>query len=149
MAVGLFFSLLPSLKSQSSVARTYKSFSIISDQAKKNFIKEFRQIYNERWYEKEDGYRARFEDDGIRYMVDFDKKGSWINTIKNYDESRLDKQIADAVKTAFLGFSIVHVTEIKMGKRLIYLVKIEDRKMLKTVRVINGEIDLYEAYIKS
>lgn len=149
VAIVLFFSLLPSLKSQTSVTHSYKTFPIISDEVKKNFIKEFRKIHNEKWFEKEDGYRARFEDDGIKYMVDFDKKGNWLNTIKNYDESHLDKRIGDAVKTAFLGYSIVHITEIKKGKVLTYLVKIENQKLLKTIRMIDGEIDVYEAYIKS
>lgn len=48
--------------------------------------------------------------------------------------------------SAFLGFMIVHVTEVEMGRKHVHLIKIEDRRSLKTVRVSDGEIDVIESY---
>lgn len=126
-----------------------KHFSVMNDRAEKNFRKEFKNAYHPSWIEKEDGFRAKFQEHDTKYMVDYDKKGNWVSTILNYDEAQLDSRIAGAVKTAFLGYAIVHVTEIRKGKSVVYLVKIDNQKLLKTVRVINGELDVYESYIKS
>jgi hypothetical protein len=53
-----------------------------------------------------------------------------------------------AVKTAFLGFAIVWVIELKVGYVTAHLVKIESKQSLKTVRVIKYELDVIEDYAK-
>jgi hypothetical protein len=155
LAVIQLCSLNTTLKAQSAIAgidinaAKAKHFNVMNDKAERNFRKEFRNVYNPAWIEKEDGFRAKFQENDTKYMVDYDKKGNWVSTIMNYDETKLDSRIAGAVKTAFLGYAIVHVTEIRKGKSTVYLVKIDNQKLLKTVRVINGEMDVYESYIKS
>jgi hypothetical protein len=140
---------------QNAIARvnvneiTTKHVNVRNDKAERNFRREFREVYNPKWIEKEDGFRAKFVEKDISYMVDYDKKGNWLNTILNYNEDHLDSHVANAVKMVFPGYVIVHVTEIKKGKAKIYLVKIDNQKLLKTIRVENGEMDVYESYIKS
>ena len=152
MAIVLFNGLLPTLNAQTASKRfdfiAEKPSPIVNERAKSNFNRDFRYARGEKWLEKEDGYRAKFDNSGINYMVDYDNKGNWVSTIKNYDELHIDSRIADAVRTTFLGYSIVHVTEIKKGKILVYLVKIENKSLLKTIRMIDGEMDVYEAYVK-
>jgi hypothetical protein len=126
-----------------------KNFAVLNEKADKNLRREFRNVHNPKWIEKEDGYRAKFAADDIKYMVDYNKRGNWVSTIANYSEENLDSRIADAVKTAFLGYAIVHVTEVRKGKTIVFLVKIDNQKLLKTVRIVNGEMDVYESYIKS
>jgi hypothetical protein len=147
--------LTVALKAQNAIAGInvndvkLKHVSAVNDKAERNFRKEFKGVYQPKWIEKEDGYRAKFVENDISYMVDYNKKGDWVSTILNYNEEQLDTHIADAVKTSFLGYAIVHVTQIKKGKAVIYLVKIDNQKLLKTVRVENGEMNVYESYIKS
>ena len=126
-----------------------KHTALLNERAEKNFRRDFRNVYSPKWIEKEDGYRVKFADGEVKYMVDYNKRGNWVSTISNYNEEQLDSHIANAVKTAFLGYAIVHVTEVKKGKTTVYLVKIDNQKLLKTVRVVNGEIDVFESYIKS
>jgi hypothetical protein len=143
------------LRAQNAIARVNineiktKHVNVLNDRAERNFRRGFGKAYNPKWIEKEDGYRAKFAENEVSYMVDYDRKGNWVNTISNYNESHLDTHITDAVKMSFPGYAIVHVTEIKKGKATIYLVKIDNQKLLKTIRVENGEMDVYEAYIKS
>lgn len=127
---------------------TGKFARVLNSKADKNFKKSFRMIYHETWNEKPDGYRAKFNDKGIRYMVDYNKKGKWVSTIKSYDPSRLSNEISKAVQTANLGYSVIWAVEITTGKVTVYLVKIGDEKELKTIRVINGEMDVIEEYRK-
>jgi hypothetical protein len=117
-------------------------------QADKHFRHTFKNATDEKWSKKRDGYRVSFFDNDVRVVVDYDKKGRWVSTVKNYDEALLSKEIADAVMTAFLGYSIVRVIEIQTKKALVHLVKIENKTLLKTVRVINGEMDVIEEYRK-
>jgi len=155
LAILQLCSLNATLKAQNAIAgidinaAKAKHFNVVNDKAEKNFKKEFKNVYNPAWIEKEDGYRVKFQENDTKYMVDYDKKGNWVSTILNYDETKLDPRIAGAVKTAFLGYAIVHVTEIRKRKSTVFLVKIDNQKLLKTIRVINGEMDVYESYIKS
>jgi hypothetical protein len=118
-------------------------------QADKNFRKTYKNVLVKSWSRKEDGYRVRFNDRNIQYMVDYDKKGRWTNTIKIYDEKNLAKEIANMVQTTFLGYAIVQAMEIQTSKVTVYLVKIENKDFLKTIRVINGETDVFEEYRKN
>lgn len=122
--------------------------TILNVRADKNFRREFKNIQNASWNEKEDGYRVRFTDNSIRYMVDYDKKGNWVSTIKSYDETKLSTQIANSVKTAFLGYAIAWVIELKVGDVTAHLVKIENKQSLKTVRVVKDDLDVIENYEK-
>lgn len=150
-----FLSSVFTLSAQSSVDFGYTKPSLSGKriiapnfQADKHFRNYFKRAINETWVEKEDGYRVRFYENDIRFMIDYNKKGEWISTIKSYDETLLSKEIANAVMTQFLGYSIVHVIEIHTKKVNLHLVKIENKYLLKTVRVINGEMDVLEEYRK-
>jgi len=150
----LLLNIISAVPAQNAIARlnvtdVKKRAASLNDKADKNFRREFKDVYNARWIEKEDGYRAKFVENNIKYMVDYNKKGDWVSTIANYSEDQLDTHIAGAVKTAFLGYAIVHVTEVRKGKDIVYLVKIDNQKFLKTVRIVNGEMDVFESYIKS
>jgi hypothetical protein len=152
MAIMLFNSMHTSLNAQTAVKHfnlvAEKPVSVLNERAKINFTREFKNITGEKWVKKNDGYRAKFDNSGINYMVDYNRKGNWLSTIKNYDEPNIDSRVADAVRTAFPGYSIVHLAEIKKGKATVYLVKIENQKVLKTIRMADGEMDVYEAYTK-
>jgi len=52
------------------------------------------------------------------------------------------------VKSNYYDYSIFLVQEVKVGDKTAYLVKIEDEKSFKTIRVVDGEMDEYESYKK-
>jgi hypothetical protein len=60
----------------------------------------------------------------------------------------LPEDVRELVKTNFFDYSIVTVSELKLNKVLSYFVKLEDPKSLKTVRVINGQLEIVEDYVK-
>ena len=154
IAFFVFFSAMSPLSAQTSdmaFAKPIAGKRIASpnDQAEKTFRKSFKNVLVKSWSQKEDGYRVRFSDNSIQYMVDYDRKGRWTNTIKIYDEKNLSKEVANAVQTSFLGYAIVHAMEIQTSKVTVYLVKIENKENLKTIRVINGETEVIEEYRKN
>ena len=81
--------------------------------AMRNFKKQFPDVEG-RWSTKEDGFRAQFSQGSIKYMIDYDRKGHWVNTIRVYDEKDLDREIRKIVKSNYIDYSIVKVIEVKI-----------------------------------
>jgi hypothetical protein len=153
MNLVLSLSIISSVNAQSNMAdiafgnpgATGKRITAPNQKADMHFRRSFK-VLSETWREKADGYRATFTHHKARYMVDYDKKGNWVSTIKSFDGTLLSPAIAESVMAAFLGFMIVHVTEVEMGDKCVRLIKIENRNSLKTVRVSDGEMDVIESY---
>ena len=113
----------------------------------RNFEKQFANV-DETWSIKEDGFRAGFTRDNIKYMVDFDQKGKWVSTIRVYDESNLSVDIRRSVKSIYVDYSIVKVIEVKIGKTLVHFIKMESQSSLLTLHIAKGEINEVENYRK-
>jgi hypothetical protein len=116
--------------------------------AVKNFRKSFKDVVNETWSYKADGFRAKFVKDDVAYMVDYDKKGRWLFTFRSYNEPQLDRNIFSAVKTAYLDHNIFRVIEVHTQDTKMYFVKIEDFLTIKTIRIANGEMQEVESLVK-
>jgi hypothetical protein len=121
--------------------------SEIKINAIRNFKKQFTKA-DETWSTKEDGFRARFIQDDIRYMVDYDQKGNWVSTIRVYDENDLSADIRKTVKSIYIDYSIVKVIEVKIGKVLVHFIKMDNQFSLLTLHIMNGEINEIENYKK-
>jgi hypothetical protein len=115
--------------------------------AMRNFKKQFPDV-EEKWSTKEDGFRARFSKGGISYMIDYNHKGYWVNTIRVYDEKDLDREIRKMVKSNYIDYSIVKVIEVQIGKSLVHIVKLENESSLLTLHIANGEVSEMENYRK-
>jgi len=123
--------------------------STMSTKALKNFSKTFKDADNAAWEETGDGLKAEFTKDGIETNVFFDRKGRWIANVRNYQEDKLPKEIRHQVKSVYYDYNIFYVQEITVGDKMAYLVKMEDKSSVKTIRVVDGEMDEYLAFEKS
>jgi hypothetical protein len=115
----------------------------------KSFGKSFGNIPDKKWYVLEDGYVVYFKVDDISMKAVYNKKGTWMHTLRFYTEKNLPFAVRDLVKRTYYDFSIFLVIEIETDNKIIYLLKMEDKNSLKTVRVIDGEINEIEHYSKS
>jgi len=120
----------------------------INARALKEFSKTFKSAANATWYEIKGGFIAKFEKDGITTRVDYDRKGRWVATLRIYAEANLPRDVRHLVKSTYYDYSISLVQEVTVGDKTAYLVKIEDADTLKTIRVVDGEMDVYEDYKK-
>lgn len=122
----------------------------INARARKEFSKTFKAITNASWYEMAGGggFVAKFKQDGIETRVNYDRKGRWTGTILTYSEAHLPRDVRHIVKSNYYDYAIILVQEVKVGDKTAYLVKIEDEKTFKTIRVVDGEMDEYESYKK-
>ena len=118
-------------------------------------IKAIRNLYdrygdanNETWYSTDYGFRAKFKQDGISFMADYNKRGEWLNTIKTYDETRLPKDIRRKVRQEYYDYHIFLVQEFNRSNDTVYLVKIEDDRTWKTLWVTDDGTEVVEDYVK-
>ena len=86
--------------------------------------------------------------DGIVNRILYNQKGRWQRTIRSYGENDLPADIRETVQASFPKYSIFGVTEVQACGKKAYLVDIESKKSWKTIRVVDGEMDIYKEYDK-
>jgi hypothetical protein len=123
--------------------------AIVKMKALRDFARSFKHVTNEKWYEVEDGFFAHFNDNGIETKVAYDKNGVWHCTIRILNETELPFNVRDIVKSKYYDFKILVTYEIKHNSGTAYILKIEDSKTLKILRVVDGEMEIITDNIKS
>ena len=125
------------------------ALSSINEKAVKHFSKNYDKQSNASWYAVDDGFVAIFTEDGIKTKAYYDPKGRPVGEVRTYQEDKLPKEIRHMVKSTYYDFNIFLVNEVSVGNAKVYLVKIEDSKSFKTIRIQDGEMTETEAFIKS
>jgi len=96
-----------------------------------------------------DGFRAKFTVDGIKYRVDYDKKGNYQHTERTYSEKYLPNDIRSIVKSTYYDYAITQVEEVtKPHTETTYVVHLEGKQNWINVRVQNGEIEEFQKFGK-
>ncbi|RYY25165.1 MAG: hypothetical protein EOO04_12175 [Chitinophagaceae bacterium] len=116
------------------------------------FTREFKTAYDIRVYNnKEERYiQVNSKTDGDLNRTTFTRKGKFLHNIKHYDFSKLPGSIAENINDAYPGYEIFGgVAEIKVMNKVAHLVLIENKKSWKRVKVIDGDIEVYEEFDKS
>lgn len=86
--------------------------------------------------------------DGIMTRVMYTSKGRWLNSLKYLSPLQIPADVSAVVLNAFPRQSIRGATEVRVGNKIAHLVSIEDAKSHKTIRVIDGEYDIYKEFSK-
>ncbi|THU39191.1 hypothetical protein FAM09_11790 [Niastella caeni] len=125
----------------SSPHNTMADFRHIPIKAVRNFKSTWQHVDNEAWYQIKDGYRARFTENGVLYLVTYDKKGKWLHTIRQYDEAKMDRDLRAQVRSVYFDYNILLVEEIEqLLKPLIYVIHLEDKTSFKNIRFCDREM---------
>ena len=124
------------------------SASGISSRAVKNFNKTYKKAGNISWFVIQDGFLAEFKDDGIKTNVYYDRKGNNRGTIRSFLEDKLPKEIRHTVKSKYYDYQIYFAQEVNVNDKTAFLVYLKDEKSYKTIRVIDGDMDEYQAFDK-
>lgn len=127
----------------SSTTNNMASFRNIPIKAVRSFKNTWQYVDNESWYAIPDGYRARFTEDHVLYLVSYNKKGKWLSTIRQYDETKLDRTVRAQVKSVYYDYNILLIEEIEQPlKPLTYIVHMEDKTSFKNIRVCDREMEV-------
>ncbi|HEY6979052.1 MAG TPA: PepSY-like domain-containing protein [Chitinophagaceae bacterium] len=120
----------------------------VNMRALRDFARSFKNAKNEKWYVAEDGFFANFTDNGVDTKVAYDKKGVWHCTIHTLNEDQLPFNVRNVVKSRYYDFKILVAYEIEHNNSTTYILKIDDGKALKMLRVVDGEIEIITDNIK-
>ena len=124
----------------------------ISPKAIRGFKKTYANVTNESWMQIKDGFSARFNSNGIKTNIRYDKKGNWAGSIKSYGEDKLPHEIRHIVKSAYYDYRIVFAQEIETLESVgvpTYIVFLEDNTSIKLVRIFGGEMTSWKDYAKA
>lgn len=116
--------------------------------AMRDFTNRFKDVDNATWSSNEDRMRAKFTREDILFMIDYDKKGRWVSTIRVYNENNLERGLKKIVKGNYIDYSIVKVIEVKIGKSHVHFIKLENESSLLTLHIMDGEITEMENFRK-
>jgi hypothetical protein len=115
-----------------------------------DFTNRFKGATNIQISSEDYSYLISCATDGGFNRATYSRKGRWERTIRTYPNEKLDETIRANIKYAYPRFSIFgSVTEVKSGNETAQLVTIEDQKTWKRIKVVDGELEVYEEYRKS
>ena len=118
----------------------------INKKAIKRFGSGFNKAENVKWFPLKDGAVAYCNLEGKSTRVYYDKRGTELYIVQNYDEKQLPKDVRSAVKRIYFDFSIYGVTQVNAADKIVYLVYIKDENSFKTIRLCDGDMDEYESH---
>ena len=125
--------------------------SPLNIKAEKDFRKRFAATDDEKWLDYRNGYAAVFTSDDVRFRVEYDNKGNWAGTEKNYKEPKLDRDVRRIVKQVYFDYAISYIKEFMVPGMFgipVYVITIEDENSFKTLSVCEGEIRIKEEFSK-
>jgi hypothetical protein len=120
----------------------------INPRAVKDFQKSFKDITNAEWSRIDDGYIAAFTMGSVQTRVDYNRNGSWLHTIRYYEEKKLPREVRDMVKSVYYDYAILNVIEVNFGDQPVYMVYLQDETHLKAIRVYDGEMKEVQNYVR-
>ncbi|MES1223387.1 MAG: hypothetical protein ABUT20_48275 [Bacteroidota bacterium] len=120
----------------------------VNIKAVRNFYEKYGDNTNESWYATGYGFRAKFNQDGISYMADYDKKGGWLSTVKTYTENKLPKYIREKVRREYYDHRIFLVKEIDQRRDAVYYINIENNSSWMTLRVTGDDMEAVSVFEK-
>jgi hypothetical protein len=127
----------------------YSAKATANDRVISKFQKFYPNVVGESWIKMKNGFSVRFSSNNIQQLVFLTKRGGVISSIKYYSGQELSAEIRDLVKYEYPNYSIKSVREVHACNKIAYLVTIEDTTTWKTIRVVDGETDVYEEFTKS
>jgi len=86
--------------------------------------------------------------DGVQTRVNYYKNGHWASTLRFMRVNQLPSKLCNDILENYPGYKINRGKEVIVGPKSAYLIDLENEKSFKTIRVIDGEYDIYEQFLK-
>jgi len=115
----------------------------------RNFKQKFKSVTSVRWYESSYGFVVKFSLEGTDYRVDFDKKGNWLYTIRNYDEMKLPEDVRRLINDSYDDDVITLVQEIERPfYPLTFVVHLDGKMDILQILVSGNETQEWQRFHK-
>ena len=117
-----------------------------------NFKKRFSAVQNEQWYHLKNRSIVVFESEGVKFTVEYNKKGDVTGIEKLYREGSLDREIRRIVKSVYFDYKITNIREITLPElfsKPVYIIQVEDETSFKNLSVYDSEMRVVEEFEKT
>ena len=95
------------------------------------------------------GYIVHSVIEGRQAMSAYNKKGKWIYTIQQYSPDNLDKNIIDRVRSVYYEYGVTGIQKVEQpGMDAVYVIRLENTKSIKLVRLTNDDMELVQDFNK-
>jgi len=113
----------------------------------RSFEKTFPNAENVHWDSSDNGYSVSFTVKTVLTRINYNKKGKFTGSLRNYTEQLLPFYLTNIVKQKYPGQEIFGVTEITTTTDINYFIKLRSPKYWTTVRIDNdGNSSIVERY---
>ncbi len=117
----------------------------VNEKVLKAFRETFTTAQQITWHESTENYSVRFLQEGIKYIVYYNKDGVITNSMRFYAPALLPMNILKEIKNHYSKKTAFGVTEITSGEDVAYFVRMEDEKHWYTIKFTpSGEALEYE-----
>ena len=121
----------------------------INIKAVRNFISRYKNVNDAKWFKSSNGlFAVYFTSEDIKSFLYYNNRGVFEYMIRYYNEEKLPADVRHLVKSKYYDFSIYQVTEVTRNNKIAYVVKMEDKTLWKTIKVVDGEMEVTEEYSK-
>ena len=116
------------------------------NKAFKNFNRSNKNAMNVTWSNVQGGFIAHFSKPDLDRRVVYNKRGVLQYNLDTYMEERLPTDIRNLVKQQYYNCKILVCYTYEINGGPVYIVKMEDNKTIKTVKIFKDEIIDTENY---
>jgi hypothetical protein len=122
----------------------------VNKKAESSFKKAYQLASGTDWFVLDNkSLVCRFYMNDILYRAFYTPRGNWTYTISGYDGSRLDKTVADRIKSVYYNSNIVYVNQIDLvNEKTFYIVEIQDKNSTRKLRVDEDEMEIIQEFTK-
>jgi len=116
----------------------------------RSFLKTYKDVSGERWFEVKEGVIAMFDYNGVDYQVAYSKKGNLVRTIRSYNEDKMQPDLRHIVKSTYYDYDINRVHEIETPLNPVtYVVQLVGKKELINLKICEGEMEVLQKFNRS
>jgi len=117
--------------------------------ARRNFMKSFKNIQNAEWHKIEDGYSVYFNQGGIPTEIRYKQDGEWLCNIRTCYEDQLSPSIKNLIKAKYKDYAVVVVREYECYVGTMWMVSLDSKREQILVRVQEDEMREIHHFYKS
>jgi hypothetical protein len=126
------------------------SSTVANQKAVTHFSKDYSLAKDAQWSVFADNsMMCRFYLNNILHRAFYTPRGNWIYTASGYDGSKLNKSVAERIKSVYYDYRIVYADQIDLvDGRTFYIVEIQDGKSIRKLRVNENDMEVVQEFAK-
>ena len=141
-------SLKPDMSSENADRKAFENLKALNVKIHKDFSKHYAGASNITTTADKEYTTVSCTVEGVKTQVNYSRNGRWASTLRMMQANQIPARLFDEVSEAYPGYKISRGKEVIVGAKTAYLVDIENDRKFRTVRIIDGEYDIYQEFYK-